>query len=284
MENVTIKAETMRSISKKAVKAFHCLYILRDFEEMLKYFMKSEDFTQFTKNLPTALSFAIGKAKEFHRTLLEVTTGANIRIDTIDGKKNYRIVAKGTTFQLDKLRQEIRSLMANNRALVLGRLPHTSSRYFIEGSSKLLSLRNTEYDSRVKFEISKAACIAVHNLRERVSVVLQDTENELIEEHEKQQYETFKAHLMEQMSLFPAENKDLIESLQVFTRFGCLYFKDVSASLPFASKTITFQELQIAHERGRRARKSWESKDFAASQREEEYNTTQKKRCNRREE
>ena len=282
VENVTIKAETMRSISAKAVKAFHCLYILRDFEKMLKYFMKSEDFTQFTKNLPTALSFAIGKAKEFHRTLLEVTTGASIRIDDIDGKKNYRIVAKGTTLQLDKLREEIRSLMANNRALVLGRLPHANSRYFIEGSSKLFSLQNTEYDSRAKFEVSQAACMAVHNLRERFSVVLQDAEN--VEEHERQQYETFKTHLIEQMSLFPAGNKDLIESLQVFTRFGCFYFMDVSASLPFASKTITFQELQIAHEKGRRARKTWETKDFAASQREDESDEIHRKRCNRREE
>ena len=85
---------------------------------MLKCFMKSEDFTQFTKTLPNALSFAIGKAKEFHKNLLEVTTGANIRIDTIGGEKNYRILAKGTAFQLDKLREETRSLTANNRALV----------------------------------------------------------------------------------------------------------------------------------------------------------------------
>ena len=49
--------------------------------------MKSEDFTQFTKSLPTALSFAIGKAKEFYKNLLEVTTGANIRIDAIGGEK-----------------------------------------------------------------------------------------------------------------------------------------------------------------------------------------------------
>ena len=64
--------------------------------------MKSEDFTQFTKSLPTALSFVIGKAKEFHKNLLEVTTGANIRIDAIGGEKNFRILAKGTAFQLDK--------------------------------------------------------------------------------------------------------------------------------------------------------------------------------------
>ena len=94
---------------------------------MLKYFMKSEDFTHFTKSLPTALSFAIGKAKEFYKNLLEVTTGANIRIDAIGGEINYRILAKGTAFQLDKLREETRSLMANNRALVLDRLPHTTS-------------------------------------------------------------------------------------------------------------------------------------------------------------
>ena len=55
---------------------------------------------------------------------------------------------------------------------------------------------------------------------------------------------------------------------------------DVSGSLPFASKTITFPELEIAREKGIRGRKSW---DFATSQREDESNETQKKRCSRRE-
>ena len=143
-------------------------------------------------------------------------------------------------------------------------------------------MQNTVYDSRVKLDVSKAACMTVHNVRERVSVVLQNVENEFTDEPEKQQYETFKAHLMEQMSLFPAENKDLSESLQVFTRFGFLYFMDVSASLRFASKAITFQEPQIAHEKGRHARKRWETNNFGASQREDESNKTQRKRSSRR--
>ena len=194
-----------------------------------------------------------------------MTTGANIQIGAISGELNYRILAKGTAFQLDKLREETRSLMTNNRALVLGRLPHTTSRYFIEVCSKLFSLQNTVYDSRVKLDVSKAACMTFHNVRERVSVVLQNVENEFTGEPEKHQYETFKVHLMEQMNLLPAENKDLGESLQVFTRFGCFYFMDVSVSLRFASKTITL-ELQIAHEKGRHARKSWETKNCGESE------------------
>ena len=125
--------------------------------------------------------------------------------------------------------------------------------------------------------------MTAHNVRERVSIVLQHVENELTDEHEKRQYKAFKAHLMGQMSLFPAENKDLSKSLQVFTRFKCLYFMDVSASHWFASKTITFQELQIAHEKGRDARKSWETKNLGASQREDESNKTRRKRSSRME-
>ena len=276
VENVTIKAETMRNISLKAIKALHCLSILRDFENMLKYLMKSEDSTQFTKNLPTDLSLAIGKAKEFHRTLLEVNTGASVRIDTTDGKKNYRIVAKGTRAQLNQLRKEIRSLMANNRALVLGRLPLANSRYFVEGSSKLFSLQQTECDSRVKFDVTQACCAPHHDLRERVSVILQDPDKECIEEHEIQQYEKFKAHIMQQMSLFPVKKKDLLASLVVSVRFGSFYLMDVSSSLPSGSRTISFQELQIAHEKGRRGRKNWEPRDFAVN--EEEYEAKTKQR------
>ena len=126
--------------------------------------------------------------------------------------------------------------MANNRVPVLGRLLHKNSLYFIERCSKLFFLQNRVYDSRVKFDVNKTACMTVHNVRERVSVVLQDLENEFTDENEKLQDETFKAPLIKQMSLFSAENKDLSESLQVFTRFACLYFMDVSASLRFATR------------------------------------------------
>ena len=112
---------------------------------------------------------------------------------------------------------------------------------------------------------------------------MQDVENEFRDEHEKQQYETLRANLLEQMSLFPAENKDLSESLQVFIGFRCLYFMDVSACRRFASMAITFQELQIAHEKGRDARKSWETKNLGASQREDESNKTRRKRSSRME-
>ena len=273
VEDVIVKAETMRNISLKAIKALHCLSTLQDFESMLMYFMKSEDFTQFMKNLPTSLSLAIGKAKEFHRTLLEVNTGASVRIDTTDSKKNYRVVAKGTRAQLNQLRKEIRSLMANNRALVLGRLPLANSRYFIEGSSKLFSLQQTECDSRVKFEVSQACCAPFHDLRERVSVILQDPDEEYIEEYEIQQYDKFKAHIMQQMSLFPVEKKELLASLVVSVRFGSFYLMDVSSSLPSAS--ISFQELQIAQEKGRRARKNWETRNFTINK--EEYEAKTKK-------
>ena len=265
VKDVKIKEEVITSIASLARKALHCLSNLRDFEGLLSYFMTSEDCTDFNKNLPTALSFAIGNAKEFHSTLLENNTGANVRIDTLDGKKNLRIVAKGTRLQLDKLKKEIRSLMVSNKALVLGRLPHNTSQYFMEGSSKLFSLQDTEFDSRVNFEESYGACEAIHKMRERMSLVLKDVDVDCRDEHEREQYEKFRAHIMEQMSSFPAKNEELLNSLEVTTRFGCFYFIEVSATLPSASKTVSFQELQIALEKGRRTRKVWEREDFVAN-------------------
>ena len=265
VKDVKIKEEVIISIASLARKALHCLSNLRDFEGLLNYFMTSEDCTDFNKNLPTALSFAIGNAKEFHSTLLENNTGAKVRIDTLDGKKNLCIVAKGTRLQLDKLKKEIRLLMVNNKALVLGRLPHNTSRYFMEGSSKLFSLQDTEFDSRVKFEESYGACEAIHKMRERMSLVLKDVDADCSDGHERVQYEKFRAHITEQMSSFPAKNEELLNSLEVTARFGCLYFIEVSATLPSASKTVSFQELQIALEKGRRTRKIWERGDFVAN-------------------
>ena len=265
VKDVKIKEEVIISVASLARKALHCLSNLRDFEGLLNYFMTSEDCTDFNKNLPTALSFAIGNAKEFHSTLLENNTGAKVRIDTLDGKKNLCIVAKGTRLQLEKLKKEIRLLMVNNKALVLGRLPHNTSRYFMEGSSKLFSLQDTEFDSRVKFEESYGACEAIHKMRERMSLVLKDVDADYRDEHERVQYEKFRAHIMEQMSSFPAKNGELLDSLKVTAKFGCLYFIEVSATLPSASKTVSFQELQIAIEKGRRTRKIWERRDFEAN-------------------
>ena len=278
VKDVNIKEEVIISIASLARKALHCLSNLQDFEGLLSCFMTSEDCTDFSKNLPTALSFAIGNAKEFHSTLLENNTGAKVRIDTLDGKRNLCIVAKGTQLQLDKLKKEIRLLMVSNKALVLGRLPHNTSRYFMEGSSKLFSLQDTEFDSRVNFEESYGICEAIHKMRERVPLVLKDVDEDCRDEHEREQYEKFRAHIMEQMSSFPAKKGELLNSLEVTTRFGCLYFIEVSATLPSASKTVSFQELQIALEKGRRSRKVWERGDFVANSKDVADSTSKNKR------
>ena len=93
---------------------------------------------------------------------------------------------------------------------------------------------------------------------------MQDVDDKCKEEHEREQYERFKAHVKEQMGSFPAEKKDLLGSLEVVTRFGCFYVLNVSTSLPSASKSIPFQELEIALEKGRRTRKNWERGEFVA--------------------
>ena len=241
----------MNTVSLQARRAFHSLSVLRDFNGLINYFVKSKDSKVFTKNLPIVISFAINRANDFHRAILEAHTGAKVRIDNIDGRKNFRIMAKGTRLQLDKLWKEIRLLIVGNRALTLGRLPQTASRYFMEGSSKLFSLQDTEYDARVNFSDSHGECEALHKLRDRSSLILQYVENECKEETKRQQYEKFKTHVIEQMSFFSAKREDLLKSLEATTRFGCLYFIDILSSLPSGQRTVSFQELQIALEKER---------------------------------
>ena len=184
-------------------------------------------------------------------------------------------MATGTRLQLDKLRKEIHLLIVSNRALVLGRLPQTTSRYFMEGSSKLFSLQDTEDDSRVNFRDSHGECEALHKLRERSSLILKDVEKKSKEESKRQQFEKFKAHIMEQMSSFPSKRGDLLKSLEVTVRFGCLYFIDISSSLPSGQRTVSFQELQIALEKGRCKRREYERGDFVSNKEEDEANSGQ---------
>ena len=263
VKDVIIEQNVMIDIAFLARKAFHYLVIQRNVEGLIEYFMKSEYCSEFLKVLPTATSFAIGKAKKFHSTLLAANTGARVQINTIAGKKHYLILGKGTRLQLKKLREEIQSLRINTNALVLlGRLPKTRWRYFVSGSSKLFSLQDTKHHSRVKFEASHGAYIAFHQLRERSALILQDLDEKCKEEHEREQYKRFKSHVIEQLRSFPAEKKDLLRSLEMTTRFGCFYILDVSSSIPSASKSIPFQELEIALEKGRRTRKNWKRGEF----------------------
>ena len=105
-------------------------------------------------------------------------------------------------------------------------------------------------------------------MREWMSLVLKDVDADCRDEHKRGQYEKFRADIMEQMSSFPAKNEELLNSLEVTTRFGCLYFIEVSAILPSASKTVSFQELRIALEKGRRTRKIWERGDFVENRKD----------------
>ena len=255
----------MIDIAFLARKAYHYLVIQQNVEGLIEYFIRSEYCTEFSKVLPTATSFAIGKVKQFHSALLAANAGARVRINAIAEKKHYLILAKGTRVQIKKLREEIQSLRTNTNVLVLlGRL-QTRWRYFVPGSSKLFSLQDTTHHSRVKFEDNQGAHIAIHHLREWGTLTLQELYEKCKEEPEREQYERFKTHVKEQLSSFPAEKKDLLRSLEMTTRFGCFYVLDVSSSIPSASKSIPFQELEIGLEKGRRTRKNWERGEFVVN-------------------
>ena len=52
-----------------------------------------------------------------------------------------------------KLKEELHSLSVTNRALMLGRLPRQSSRYFMEGSTIILMKKNASTDAMVSITI-----------------------------------------------------------------------------------------------------------------------------------
>ena len=52
-----------------------------------------------------------------------------------------------------KLKEELHSLSVTNRALMLGRLPRQSSRYFMEGSMIILMKKNASTDAMVSITI-----------------------------------------------------------------------------------------------------------------------------------
>ena len=269
-QTVVIDESIVRSISTIASKAFHALSATRDVDEMHKYFLAtSNNKTEMVKLLPLSLSFAIGKARSFHAARLSEMTGALVDIEVKEGKNNLLLTGCGNRLSIEKLQYEIRSLLESSKALVLGRLPQKGSKYFMEGSSFIMAKKNSDTSTNLYYEDSSSGYQLHHETCQRSVAYLNNDDDDDDDDDNKDLFwrEKEKERLYEQIfnqlqKLSPTDNEDLIESLEITCRFGAFYLVDIDCSLPDSQNTIQIQELQLGVEKGRRSRKSWQSREF----------------------
>ena len=259
------KTEAARNLAEKA---FHALSATRDVSALINYFLvTSNEKNTIRKTLPLNVSYAIGKARSFHASRLSEITGAVVTLDVKEGKNSLELRAEGSRMAIENLQNELKALILNNKALVLGRLPQKSSRYFMEGSSLFLARQETDPAAVLHFEDSFGAFELHHNAHQRSAVFLKGHQSRLESEDEwkEESIERITNHLLQQFQKFPT-NATMLQSLEVTIRFGCFYLVDVDGHLPETQKSLQIQELQLSVEKGRRSRKSWARGEFVEHQ------------------
>lgn len=269
---VDIDDSVVKFISTQAKKAFHAVSATRDVNTMLEYFLlTSSDKTEYIKKLPLNLSYAIGKARSFHAARLSEVTGADlVDISIKEGTCNLVLTGRGSRLAIENLKNEIRSLVDSNKALVQGRLPQKGSRYFMEGSSIIMARNNNDVAANLHFNNSFSSYELHHESCQRSATFLknhhnkEDDENYLGKDSWKEKEITRLCnHISDQLKKFPtSDNEDIIDSLEITCRLGTFYLVDINCSLPDSQTSIQIRELQAAVEKGRRSRKAWQRSDF----------------------
>ena len=265
------KTEAVKNL---AGKAFHALSATRDVNALINYFLvTSNEKNTIRKTLPLNVSYAIGKARSFHASRLSEITGAVVTLEVKEGRNNLELRAEGSRMAIENLQNELKALILNNKALVLGRLPQKSSRYFMEGSSLFLARQETDPAAVLHFEDSFGAFELHHNAHQRSAVFLKNRQSHPVAEKEEWKEESIERmtnHLLQQFQKFPTNEGNraamMLQSLEVTIRFGCFYLVDIDGHLPETQKSLQIQELQMSVEKGRRSRKSWSRGEFVEHQ------------------
>ncbi|XP_065062019.1 uncharacterized protein LOC135688892 isoform X1 [Rhopilema esculentum] len=255
--NVILSAQVIKLISLYCMNGLHSVFATRSVSTMLSQVKAtSEKEVTFSRKLPKCLVHAFGKATEFHAARLSSVTGANVKISM----ENI-VFATGSRSSIMKLKEELHALSVTNRALMLGRLPKKTSRYFMEGSTLVIAKGNPSADAMVLFGKSVGPWNMLHHLGERHHPTLK---SEPVHDWIGNAVSRFSERLMQQLCKLPLKNQTVIDSLSTSITFGSFYTVNISQSLPPTQTTLSVDELGIKIEKGRRNRKNWQRGEFVA--------------------
>ncbi|CAE7280353.1 unnamed protein product [Symbiodinium natans] len=205
-----------------------------------------------SRRLSRALSHRLFSHRAFHETYLRDVSGASVQLEVFEGSDVLYLSASGTRAQILELQRELRRY--TTAALALGMPSTKASRYFMEGSTRLLFAGASNLKSRVRFVEAMGAYVPLHAACERMLPCLNTVDQ--TGSWQDLAMQRFLDLWTGQLAQLRANSPHLLDSLAVRVRFGTMYLIDVSTKLPETSATLSVDELEEAVVKNRRNRKT----------------------------
>ena len=230
----TISRGALKEISVLLLQAWHCLVFTRDISTLFN----TNNTQSLKKRFSPFISDQLRQSTEFYRTLLEKKTGARVAIQQVG--RNLLLTAKGPARSIHDLYTEI-CLIEKNTALSYNFRTH-SCHYMLEGCMALV-MCNQETFPRVKLHPYSISFFKLHhNYNQKSHVVLADgavDANWLPHCVSKLQ-----SLMWNQLQRFPADDSNLLQSLQFKTRFGFFYILDGVEALQNVGDSLSLEEFE----------------------------------------
>lgn len=206
------------------------------------------------RRLSRALSHRLYSHLAFHETYLREVSGAQVKLEAFDGSDVLDLSASGTRSNILELQRQLRRY--TTAALALGMPSTKASRYFMEGSTRLLFAGAINLTMRVRFVEFKGAYLPLHAACERMLPCLNSIDQTCGWEDLAMQ--RFLDLWTSQLSKLRANSIHLLDVLAVRVRFGTMYVNDVTSKLPETTSTWSIADLEEAVVKNRRNRKTAE--------------------------
>ena len=278
LESAFIAQNKVSVIKKLCSRGMHMILFSRDVRELINNAKDCTSTATVTvKKLSLSLSNALRAGIKFHERNFISQTKAKVTITEEVGDVRLVFRAEGPRRAIADALNELAVLNHNNKAFTVGIPPKKASRYFMSGSTFMTVRNASNFNCKVGFEDCRGNYQPPHKTHQRSSPVLKYSE--ALEPDvwlEGKCIQELESTVTSQMNIFPLENKNLLKSLEITSRFGTAYVLDIEDRLPKTQITINMEDLIANCEKGKCMRKQVERKDFPKVRKTPEKNADMK--------
>ena len=238
----TITKVALGKISALLFQGWHCLVYTRD---IFKLFERVQVQLTFAKRFAPLISDRIRFSTRFYEKSWNNVTGALIKIEP--SGRNLLLTAQGSASAIHKLAAEI-SLMESNSALTR-KYKSNANHYMLDGSM-LIILSGYSTNCRVRLGEFQGTCCKQYHTSNHKSFLISADQNTNAN-WKREGVSRIQTLLWNQLSRFPATNKDLLCNLKFKTRFGFFYILDGPDSFQDVGGSIDLDELEKSLVKGK---------------------------------
>ena len=258
----TIFESALKQIAGLLFQGWHCLMFTRD---MNKLFERAHNQFHVNHRFSHRMSEILQMYTEFYRKSLADVSGAKIEFQTMG--KNILLIGYGSAESLLTLSAEISTLEADSA--LSKRYKSNANRYMMDGCTTM-TVQNSIQDCSIKLN-SLNGCFKQKHWNNEKSVVVPEGK-ETNKNWRKNGIKKIKNLLSKQLEKFPDNDANLLEKLQLKTRFGFFYVLDGRAAVE-STGSLPIENLQKCLEEGVKWRKELDSggedKDLPGAKKEQ---------------